>query len=400
MKAMSMEQKYREADNIVTFYHHLNFTIGHKDPRVKGVFATVFESSLLDWDIIMHKQFGGHSLATRTSNWQISLNGTGSRDIYPPVHRIFFTVNVLDGEENITTTLKYFINGRHVQVTQARSRTHRNRQNDNKIYETEANSQFGRQLAHAMDEVRGKDLVVQLVTRMEFRKNELTDVNFLVGEGAPEVTDMNAFYFDALTNKSRHDLKLKTSNGSQFVMTNKEIVCLASSYFRQHLKEHSTEHTVSRADSLESIEIALIYLVTGRYKKPAQLPPRLAKEVYDLGIQWKVFEMKALKNSIEKHCCEELSTNRDDFLYVCNLLIAAEDAQFMGVLNACIATLLFYHFPVFVRTFISGNHPLKERLSQRREFHRPSLVMQVKRGFAASQDIRRFVKYLPELGQD
>ncbi|PIC55896.1 hypothetical protein B9Z55_000987 [Caenorhabditis nigoni] len=73
-----------------------------------------------------------------------------------------------------------------------------------------------------------------------------------------------------------------------------------------------------------------------------------------LAAQWKAFEHKILKNSLEKHCYEELVKS----------------------------------------------HPLKDRLTRRREFMRPSLAMQVKRAFAASNEATRFIKYLPALGED
>ncbi|CCD73380.2 BTB domain-containing protein [Caenorhabditis elegans] len=159
--------------------------------------------------------------------------------------------------------------------------------------------------------------------------------------------------------RSRHDLKLKTSDGMHCVMTNKEIVCLASQFFRQHLKDTTTEFTVGRADSVESIDICLTYMITGIYKKPAQFSPKLASEIFALANQWKVLEPKVLKNSIEKHCCEELQKNYEDIMYVCNMLIIAEDAHFTNVQSCCIATLVFYHVRDFIRIIVNGNHPLK-----------------------------------------
>uniref|UniRef100_A0A8R1E3G2 BTB domain-containing protein n=1 Tax=Caenorhabditis japonica TaxID=281687 RepID=A0A8R1E3G2_CAEJA len=209
-----------------------------------------------------------------------------------------------------------------------------------------------------------------------------------------------AYRLIIFTFRSRHDLKLLTSNGSQSVMINKEILSLSSPFFCQQLKESTTELTVTIAEMIESIEICLVYLLTSRYKRPPHLSPRLALEVFQLAVQWKVFEPKILKNSLERQCYEELVKNHENFMYVCNMLLIAEDAPFVNIQNCCVAVLIHYHFNEFVRLFINGTHPLKERFTQRREFLRPSLTMQVKRGFAASNDVRTFVKYLPLLGQD
>uniref|UniRef100_A0A1I7TKP8 BTB domain-containing protein n=1 Tax=Caenorhabditis tropicalis TaxID=1561998 RepID=A0A1I7TKP8_9PELO len=232
---------------------------------------------------------------------------------------------------------------------------------------------------------------------MEYKKTDFVDVKYIIGEGAPIVSQIEEYFFDALTNTSRHDLKLKTSEGNQFLMTNKEIICLASSFFRQNLKESTTEFTVGRADSVESIDICLTYLVTGKYKRPSTMTPKLASEIYSLATQWKVFEPKVLKNSLERHCYEELCKNHEDLIYVCTLLIASDDSQFTNVQNCCTATINYYHFNDFMRTF---SHPLKERFTQRRDFLRPSLAMQVKKAFASSREARNFIKYLPALGED
>ncbi|ULU10206.1 hypothetical protein L3Y34_014490 [Caenorhabditis briggsae] len=393
MKAIHMEQKYQEADNIVTFNHVLDFKMGPRDLRAKGSFSTVFESTILDWDLQLHKQFGGRIPNFRDSSYVISLNGTGARDLYPPVHSISFKLNVLDSEGNNFKSLKYFIDG----TTLSHPRRGRI---DHKSYSTEANTSFERSLSTLIAANQKKEHTMHLETRMEFKNYEFVDFKYLVGEGAPNVSDKREYYFDALTNRSRHDLKLQTSDGSQYLMTNKEIICLASSFFRQHLKEQTIEYTVGVADSLESIDICLTYLVTGRYKKPKELTPKLAAETMTLATQWKAFEHKILKNSLEKHCYEELVKNREDFMYVVNLLIVAEDAQFSNVQNCCVATINFYHFHDFVRNFVYGSHPLKDRLTRRREFMRPSLAMQVKRAFAASNEATRFIKYLPALGED
>lgn len=397
MKAIHMEQKYQEADNIVTFNQVLDFKMGPKDVRAKCVFSTVYEGTLLDWDLQLHKQFHGRTLADRHSTYAISLNGTGSRDLYPPIHRIDFKLNLLDSDGNITKSLKYFIRG----VTPLNPDIHqRSGRMDHKSYTTEIHNSFERALSALIADTKRKEQALQLETRMEFRKSDLVDFKFLVGEGAPIVLEKKEYFFDALINPSRHDLKLKTSDENHFLMTNKEIICLSSLFFRQNLKEQTIEYVVGLADSVESIDICLTYLVTGKYKKPKVMTPKLASEVFTLAMQWKVFEPKVLKNSLEKHCCEELAKNYEDFMYVTNLLIAADDSQFMNVQNCCIAAINYFHFHDFMKTFVIGNHSLRERLTQRREFLRPSLAMQVKRAFASSKETMRFIKYLPALGED
>ncbi|PIC55895.1 hypothetical protein B9Z55_000986 [Caenorhabditis nigoni] len=272
MKAIHMEQKYQEADNIVTFNHVLDFKMGPRDLRAKGSFSTVFESTILDWlvcsfliklfnfqvlvsrDLQLHKQFGGRIPNFRDSSYVISLNGTGARDLYPPVHSISFKLNVLDSEGNNIKSLKYFIDGTTL------SHPRRGRIIDHKSYSTEANSSFERSLSTLIAANQKKEHTMHLETRMEFKNYEFVDFKYLVGEGAPNVSDKREYFFDALTNRSRHDLKLKTSDGSQYLMTNKEIICLASSFFRQHLKEQTIEYTVGVADSLESIDIVTIVI--------------------------------------------------------------------------------------------------------------------------------------------
>ncbi|KAF1771106.1 hypothetical protein GCK72_002931 [Caenorhabditis remanei] len=401
MKAIHMEQKYQEADNIVTFNHVLDFKMGPREMRAKGVFSTVFESTMLDWDLSLRKElFSRREPSSRDSVWAITLEGNGFRDHYPPIRRVDFKLNVIDFDGSVQETLKYFIDGQ--MMTQQNLNNQRRRGAINKMYSTQNNNSlfFDRKLAMLMDEMKKKELSLQLETRLEFRKTDLMDEKFLVGDGAPGVPEKLDYFFDAITNRSRHDIKLKTSDGGRFLMTNKEILCLASSYFRQNLKEQTIEYTVARADTLESIDICLTYLVTGRYKKPREMTPRLAFEIISLARQWKVFEVKILQNSLERHCYEELIKNREDFLYVCNLLIIADDSQFSNIVNCCLATIISYHFHQFMKTFVNGNHPLKERLTQRREFQRPSLAMQVKRSFAASIETKSFIKFLPALGED
>ncbi|CAA94574.2 BTB domain-containing protein [Caenorhabditis elegans] len=394
MKAMHMEQKYQLADNFINFNYLLKFKLGPEDVRAKGAFSTIFESTMLDWDLQLHKQFAGHILHSRESNWVISLNGSGVRDSYPPLHKLYFKVKAMGSDGSIKKSLKYFIDGLPIAPAERRGRM------DHRSYTTLQNTQFERDLSTLIAEAKKKAQTIQLETRLEFKKNDLVDMKYLLGNGAPNMPDSLDYYFDAITNKSRHDLKLKTSDGMHFVMTNKEIVCLASQFFRQHLKDTTTEYTVGRADSVQSIDICLTYMITGIYKKPALLSPKLAFEIFALAMQWKVFEPKVLKNSIEKHCCEELQKNYEDIMYVCNMLIIADDAQFANVQNCCIATLVFYHAHDFIRIFVIGNHPLKERFSRRQEFLRPSLTMQVKRAFAASNESKCFIKFLPAIGED
>ncbi|CAL2029539.1 unnamed protein product [Caenorhabditis brenneri] len=393
-----VNEKYQEADNIITFNHVLDFKIGIKEVRAKALFSTVFENTILDWDMQLHKQFAGR-FQLPSESWVINLIGTGSRDMYPPVHRIDFKINALDSHRNITKSLKYFIDGQHVQPTGNPFGSRRGRI-DYKSYNTQQNCPFEKALSELVTAAKKKEITLQMETRMEFKRTDFSDMKFLIGEGAPNVPEKLDYFFDAITNRNRHDLKLKTSDGNHFLMTNKEIICLASSFFRQTLKEETIEYTVGRAESVDAIDICLTYLVTGRYKKPSQLTPRLALEIFTLAVQWKVFELRVLKNSLERHCCEELFKNREDLIYVVTLLIAAEDGKFENVLNCCIATINYFHFHDFIRTFVNGSHPLKDRIMERRDFARSSLAMQVKRAFAASRETKSFIKFLPVLGED
>lgn len=79
------------------------------------------------------------------------------------------------------------------------------------------------------------------------------------------------------------------------------------------LLSHSYRNPVFTTENFHDVNYIfqfLTYMVTGRYKKPALLTPKLASEVFTLAKQWEVFKMKLLKNSIEKHLCEELKTVR------------------------------------------------------------------------------------------
>ncbi|CAB01158.3 BTB domain-containing protein [Caenorhabditis elegans] len=176
-------------------------------------------------------------------------------------------------------------------------------------------------------------------------------------------------------------------------MTNKEIVCLFSSYFRKQLDETTTEYSIGGADTLEIIDICLTFMITKYYKKPVLFTPKLAFDIYTLAKQWKVSKLGAHKSSLEKQLCEELKKNHEDLMYVCNLLIVSEDSHFHRVENCCIATLVFYHAHDFIR--IEESHPLKKRLF-RQDGHVDSLMVQVKKAYALSLNTMCFLKILED----
>lgn len=208
--------EYQEADNIITFNHFMDFSMGPKEVRARSSFATVYESSILEWwvwwgavaksascrDLHIHRQFIGRTLNNRTSDWTISLHGSGSREVYPPVSRLHFTLKAFDLHGNCLKTLRYFIDGLAF-IAQQRNQLQPRRRavQDQKSYATDLDSEFGLQLTALMGEVRRKDKTLQLETRMEFQKTSFVDASWLVEQGAMSVGEQKDFFFDALTNK-------------------------------------------------------------------------------------------------------------------------------------------------------------------------------------------------------
>lgn len=52
-------------------------------------------------------------------------------------------------------------------------------------------------------------------------------------------------------------------------------------------------------------------------------------------------------------------------MYVCNMLIIAEDAHFTNVQSCCIATLVFYHVRDFIRIIVNGVGGVPEDVGRR-----------------------------------
>eukprot|EP00081_Caenorhabditis_elegans_P015031 NP_494558.1 Uncharacterized protein CELE_Y49F6B.8 [Caenorhabditis elegans] len=274
------------------------------------------------------------------SPWKLKLVQRAIRDKYPPPQKIQFTLNVMEKDGSVENSLKYVLDG---QINEGRVAM------ESKTFRTDPH---GKDLSELMVSAEKNEQELELETQWVYDRDDFADLKYLLEEGAPIETETSESNFDAITAKFPKNLKLITSDGTQFVMTNSEMVCLASGYFRAFLTEHTTELTVECSD-VEAINICLVYMVTRHYKKPAQLTPRLASEISSLAEHWFTNpDSEKLRSSLEKHLCLELQTNYEDLPYVCNLMIIAEDAKFRNVETCCIATIVSYHAHDFIRTMI------------------------------------------------
>ncbi|CCD31043.1 BTB domain-containing protein [Caenorhabditis elegans] len=349
-----MNSKYQREDKIATFTDEFECKLGQTPPNWQ--FCTIFESTVIIWNL---------ELTESDNSYWICLTQLDARDVYPPILKLSMKLNVLNFYGKTQKSLQYCIEdwplGHRYGVFQW------------------ATNFEGNLTALVADAIKNKQ-TIQVVTHMDFMIDDLSDLDYLMrDDGAPSLPATLEFYFDAFTNQSRHDLKLRTSDGSQFITTSHALLFLTSSYFRENLKISTSDYTVVGVDSLDTIDICLNFMVTRFYKKPAVLSPKLAFDIFTLATQWNVFNPYILTISLKRQLFEELKKNHGDLEYVCNMLIVAEDAKFPNVQSCCIATLVYYHFNDFMRitdgtwcgalcgSWWNPIHPLKGRLVERRE---------------------------------
>lgn len=193
------------------------------------------------------------------SPWKLKLVQRAIRDKYPPPQKIQFTLNVMEKDGSVENSLKYVLDG---QINEGRVAM------ESKTFRTDPH---GKDLSELMVSAEKNEQELELETQWVYDRDDFADLKYLLEEGAPIETETSESNFDAITAKSVFDLqhffefkkfffrfpknlKLITSDGTQFVMTNSEMVCLASGYFRAFLTEHTTELTVECSD-VEAINI-------------------------------------------------------------------------------------------------------------------------------------------------
>ncbi|CAB3407914.1 unnamed protein product [Caenorhabditis bovis] len=256
------------------------------------------------------------------------------------------------------------------------------------IYATEPYSELGLFLTKIHEERK----TAEIVTTINFKEVDLASRPTAIIEAPPVPFELD-YTFNSLTDPSRKNFKVISRQGG-YVGVCKEALFLASHYFRNRLTAFMTEYT-EEIGTVQAIETALTHLITGCYKPPSKMTPSLASDIIQLAQTYRSNDLNALKNSIERHCHEELSNNTEDLNFVVRLLITANDGGLAGLQNACVGCIITFHFQQFLTDYLLGNHSLRERLTIRQGIARPALGVIVKKAFVQQLQVRRFIRQIP-----
>lgn len=117
-----------------------------------------------------------------------SRHGNICREIFPPIHKLYFKVIALDSDGNTQNYVKFFIDGESIPMGQT-------------CYASKPDVKFEEDLSVMLADAKKNDQMIQLETRMEFKRDDFGNLKYLVRAGAPNVLQTLEYYFDALTDK-------------------------------------------------------------------------------------------------------------------------------------------------------------------------------------------------------
>uniref|UniRef100_A0A1I7TKP6 DUF1833 domain-containing protein n=2 Tax=Caenorhabditis tropicalis TaxID=1561998 RepID=A0A1I7TKP6_9PELO len=232
----------------------------------------------------------------RDTVYQVTLHPAGQREKHPPVQSVEFKIRVIDAQDrDILSPIRYI----HPPGFPSRNVF-------NAGYSTPERGPIRDFLNGIIGNKMLEHLEFDVQTTIIFNVKSFLSMEYLNQlVGKPMPIDLN-FRFKLLTNQSTHDFLLKTTTQLSFPC-NKEALYVASPFFRKNLTPEMTCFQLG-VEFLESIEVAITWLLTETYHPPFKITPELANEIVKLieRIVPRGPNQRHILGSIERHCFDEL----------------------------------------------------------------------------------------------
>ncbi|CAD6194747.1 unnamed protein product [Caenorhabditis auriculariae] len=371
--------------DILQFIHFTKFNIRNGTHHRDVVsFLTVYDMYFSGWQVrIGNADDRPFPLANRNRYYGIVFEPSSLPFLHdsPFIRRLSFRLRVVDDARDAVIANSTFVVDSPMQNVA------------DPTFRTPPNSEINNLLARiiASPEFRGKSY--QLVTSLEFTCAEYCRERSFE-RAAPPIPTTVDFRFDCIFDKSQHDLRMYMGgNSNQFETASRRALHLSSPYFRLVLRPNVDVYT-EEMGCLESRRTTIAFMMTGFYQPPPFMTPTVAKNIHDLATKYRVHEKIALRQAVERHCCEELRKVNSDLKAVVLWTVAANESDMNRLFQNCLALLCGSLFEEYVLEFSheaarnAQNADLHTRLNARPGMFRASVHTRVIRSRSMTNNVR------------